>query len=129
MEPTTTVPAGLLGLLRSLGGGLLASVQDRIELFALELQEEKLHLIRTLIWVSAIVFTGLIAVLLASLTLVYLFWDSARLAALAGLTGLYLVALGVMIVTFRRYLARQPTPFAATRQELREDRACIRKGN
>lgn len=41
MESTTTPPAGYLNALRSLGDGVLASVQDRMQLFAVELQEEK----------------------------------------------------------------------------------------
>ena len=65
----------------------------------------------------------------ASLTLVYLFWESARLAVLGGLTTLYAGALVAIIVAFRRYLARQPKPFAATLDELAVDRTCIRNRN
>ena len=129
METATPGPAGFLGSLRSLGDGLLASAQDRLELVSIELQEEKLRLIRMFVWVSAIVFLGMMAVVFGSLTVVYLFWESARLAVLGGLTALYAGALVVMIVAFRRHLARQPDPFSATRQELGEDRACIRNGN
>jgi uncharacterized membrane protein YqjE len=129
METATPGPAGFLSSLRSLGDGLLASAQDRLELVSIELQEEKLRLIRMFVWVSAIVFLGMMAVVFGSLTLVYLFWESARLAVLGGLTVFYAGALVVMIVAFRRHLARQPDPFSATRQELGEDRACIRNGN
>jgi uncharacterized membrane protein YqjE len=38
-------------------------------------------------------------------------------------------ALVAIIVTFRRYLARQPRPFSATLEEIAEDRACIRNPN
>jgi uncharacterized membrane protein YqjE len=126
METATPGPAGFLGSLRSLGDGLLASVQDRLQLFTVELQEEKFRLIQTFIWISAAVFTGMMAIAFASLTLVYLFWESARLAVLGGLTVLYAGALVVIIIAFRRYLARQPSPFAATLHEIGEDRACIR---
>ena len=129
METGTPGPAGYLGSLRSLGDGFLASVQDRLELFTVELQEEKFRLIQTFIWISAAVFTGMMAITFASLTLVYLFWESARLAVLGGLTGLYAGALVVSIIAFRRYLARQPSPFAATLHEIGEDRACIRTEN
>ena len=129
METGPPAPTGLLGSFRVLGDGLLATVQDRLELFALELQEEKFRLIQTFFWISAAVFTGMMAITFASLTLVYLFWDSARLAVLGGLTLLYTGALVAIIVAFRRYLARQPNPFAATLSEFGEDRACIRPGN
>ena len=126
MEPATPAPMGYLSSLRSLGEGLLASVQDRLELFTVELQEEKFRLIQTFIWISAAVFAGMMAITFASLTLVYLVWDSARLAVLGGLTVLYAGALVVIMIAFRRYLARQPKPFAATLHEIGEDRACIR---
>jgi uncharacterized membrane protein YqjE len=129
MESKTAAPTGYLDALRSLGDGLLGSVQERIELLSVELHEEKFRLIQIFIWISAAVFTGMMVVTFASLTLVYLFWESARLAVLGGLTFLYGGALAIIIVAFRRYLARQPKPFVATLQELSEDRACIQTGN
>ncbi len=126
METATPAPAGFLRSLRSLGDGFLASVQDRLELFTVELQEEKFRLIQTFIWISAAVFTGMMAITFASLTLVYLFWETARLAVLGGLAVIYTGALVAIIIAFRRYLARQPNPFAATLHEIGEDRTCIR---
>jgi uncharacterized membrane protein YqjE len=118
-------PTGFLGAFKALGDGLLASVEDRLKLFGIELQEEKLRLIQIFIWISSAVFTCVMAITFASLTLVYLFWESARLAALGGLTLLYTGALVTIVVAFRRYLARQPAPFDATLGEIANDRACI----
>lgn len=115
-----------MGSLRTLGDGLIASVQDRLELFALELQEEKFRLIQAFIWISAAVFTAMMALAFTSLTIVYLFWESARLPVLGGLALLYTGALITIIVLFRRFIARQPSPFEATLHEIREDRTCIR---
>jgi uncharacterized membrane protein YqjE len=129
METPSPAPLGFLGSFRALGDGLLASVQDRLALFSLELQEEKFRLIRIFFWISAAVFTGMMAVTFASLALVYLFWESARLAVLGGLALFYIAALVVILVAFRAYLARQPRPFAATLQELDTDRTCIRTGS
>lgn len=129
METPPSAPAGLIGSLRSFGDSLMASVQDRLELFSVELQEEKFRLIQTCLWICAALFAGMLAVLFASLTVVYLFWESARLAALGGLTLFYAGSLVTIVIILRRYLARQPRPFAATLEEIREDRACIRTGN
>lgn len=118
-----------MGSFRTLGDSLVTGLQDRIGLFSLELQEEKLRLIQIFFWISAALFTGMMTIMFASLTLVYLFWDSARLAVLGGLTALYAVALVAIIITFRRFLAAQPRPFAATLEELGEDGACIRTSN
>ena len=129
METASSSHVGFLSSFRALGDGLLATVQDRLELLSVELQEEKFRLIQTFIWISAAVFTGMMALTFASLTLVYLFWESARLAVLGGLTVFYAGALVAIIVAFRRFIARQPRPFTATRQEIGEDRACIRNGS
>ncbi len=126
METAPPRPAGFLSSFKALGDGLLGTVQDRLELFSVELQEEKFRLVQTFIWISAAIFSGMMAITFASLTLVYFFWENARLAVLGGLTALYAGALIAIIIAFRRYLARQPRPFSATRQELGEDRACIR---
>ena len=129
MEPTKPTSTGLLRSLRSLGDGLLESLQRRLELFTVELQEEKYRLIQTLIWISATVFTRMIAITFVSLTLVYLFWETARLAVLGGLAVFYCGELVVIVFAFGRYLARQPHPFSATLKEIGEDRACIQTEN
>jgi uncharacterized membrane protein YqjE len=129
METESPAPPGILGSIRTLADGLLASAQDRIGLISVELQEEKFRLIQIIFWISAVFFSGVMAITFVSLTLVYLFWESARLAVLAGLAVAYTAALVALIVAFRRYLARQPGLLAATLQELEEDRECIRDRN
>jgi uncharacterized membrane protein YqjE len=120
---------GLVDSIRNLGEGLLASVQDRIALFSLELDEEKFRLIQVFFWISAIAFAGAMALTFASLALVYLFWESARLAVLGGLALVYATAFVSIVVAFRRFLRRQPMMLAGTLQEIREDRECIRTRN
>jgi uncharacterized membrane protein YqjE len=127
--PPASAAAGFMNSLRTLADSLLAGAQDRLELFAVELQEEKFRLIQIIVWISAAIFAGGMAITFASITLVYLFWESARLAVLGGLTLLYGGAFVAVIVTFRRYLAHQPRPFAASLQEIQTDRACIRTNN
>ncbi len=121
MATTTPGSTGYLGSLRALGGGLLAALRDRLQLLSLELHEEKFRVIQIFIWISAAVFTGMMAISFASLTLVYVFWESARLAVLGGLALLYIVAFVSIVIAFRRYLARQPKPFAATLSEIGDD--------
>ena len=126
MESPPADSPGFLHSVRALADSVLATVQDRVELVSVELQEEKRRLIQIFIWISAAIFTGMMAITFASITLVYLLWDSARLAALGGLTLVYGGAAVAIVVSFRRYLRRQPPPFAATLQEIKTDRACIR---
>jgi uncharacterized membrane protein YqjE len=126
METSTPASPGFLSSIRDLADSLLSTVHDRIELVSVELQEEKYRLIQVFIWISAAIFTGMMAITFASITIVYLFWESARLAALGGLTALYTVAVVGIVVGFRRHIAREPKPFSGTLQEIKLDRACIR---
>lgn len=127
----TRVPgtSGLLGSLRGFADGLLGSVHDRVELLSLELHEEKTRLIQTIVWIAAVVLTGMLGVIFASLALVFWFWETARVAVACGLAGAYVAGFVALIVGFRRYLARQPRPFAATLGELQQDRICIQAEN
>jgi uncharacterized membrane protein YqjE len=129
MQPPPPTSTGFLGALRSLGDGVLGTVKDRLELFSVELQEEKYRLVQTMLWISAAVFAAIMATTFVSLTLVFLFWQSAQLAVLGGLAAFYTTALVVIVIAFRRFLARQPKPFAATLEELGADRSCIRNAS
>jgi uncharacterized membrane protein YqjE len=121
--------AGWLDSFRSLGAGLLSTVHERVELFAVELHEEKCRLVQTFLCVNAAVLAGMMTLTFASLTLLYFFPAGARLLVLAGLTVLYAGALLATVMLLRRLLARQTRPFAATLAALDEDRACIRDEN
>src|SRR5215217_5687806 len=126
MYTTPSAPAGFLHSFRAFSAKLVGAVHDRIELFGVELHEEKLRLIQIFIWISAAVFSGMMAVTFASLMLVYLFWENARLAVLGGLTVFYIAAFVAIGLTLRRTLSRGRSPFAGTLRTLADDRACIR---
>ena len=127
MNPSDPASPGFVTSLRRLGDGLLASVQERVELFSVELAEEKFRLIQTFVWISVAMFAGVMAVTFVSLTLVYLFWETAQLAVLAGFALVYTGGAIAIVLAFRRYLARQPKPFVTTLAEIEKDRACIRE--
>lgn len=126
METRTPASHGFLDSLRDLGDGLLGSLQNRLELLSVELHEEKFRLIQIFLWISAAVFSGMLAITFASITLVYLFWESARIFVLGGLTVLYTAVAVVIVLAFRSFVRRQPKPFSATLNELQQDRAALR---
>lgn len=118
-------PLGIISAAGTLIESVLELVRNRVQLVSVEIQEEKFRLIQVMIWLASAVFAGTMAVVLASVTLVYFFWETARLAVLTGLTAFYALGLITILLGFRRYLARQPKPFAATIGEFEKDRACI----
>ncbi|MEO7599370.1 MAG: phage holin family protein [Opitutus sp.] len=126
---STPAAAGLLRSIRGLADGLLDTARDRIELFALELHEEKFRVIQLFIWISAAIFSAILAITFVSLTVVYLFWDTARLAVLGGFAVLYSGGFVGILIYCRRFVSRQPRLFEGTIAELKQDRACIRPQN
>jgi uncharacterized membrane protein YqjE len=129
MQAQPPANVGYLDSLRSLGSGLLEGAHDRFELFTIELQEEKLRLFQTLLWISAGIFAAMLTITFLSLTVVSLVGEAARPIALASMTAVYLVAFGGIGWGLRRHLARRGKPFAGTLSELRADAACIRKSS
>jgi len=129
METRAPGASGLVGSLRALLDGLIGSAHDRLDLLAVELHEEKHRLIQIFIWISSIVFLAMLAMVFVSMAIVVLFWDTARVLVVCSLAGTYIAGLAVVVFGFKRYLKRQPKPFAATLSELREDRECIRAEN
>ena len=126
MDSTIPPSSGFMGSLRLLGDGLFESIQDRIRLLAIELQEEKFRLIQTFVWISAVIFTGILTAIFASVTLAYYFWQAGPLAVLGGLTLFYTLGLGVAIIRLRHHISSHPKSFAGTLEELEADRVCIR---
>jgi uncharacterized membrane protein YqjE len=110
--------SGLRGLL-SAG---LATVQTRLELFAVEMQEEKIRLASFLLnLVLAALFIGFAVIALAVFVTVAL-WDSHRLLAL-GAAAAVLLGAGLVTATTASRLARQGSRlFASSLAELARDR-------
>jgi uncharacterized membrane protein YqjE len=123
------VSAGFIDSLRTFGGSLVATVRDRVELFSVELQEEKFRLIQMLLWAGLGVFSAVMTATCLTAVLIYLFWETARLTVL---TAFALFYGGVSLAIFfriRRLWARQPRPLDATLQELAADQECLRPKN
>lgn len=129
MEPGAPPPTGFLGSLQGFADSLLAIARDRLRLFSIELQEEKLRLIQLLILVCAAIFAGFMAITFLSLTIVFAFWETARLQALGGITAFYALGLVALVIGIKRVLKAHPRPFEATLRGLKGDQTCIRPPN
>ena len=116
---------GILSSLRQFADGLLGSVHDRLELFSIELQEEKLRVFRILILINAAIFSAFLALTFISLVVVYLFWDTARIWVLSGFAVFYTAAFIALVRAFKLFIAKQPKVFEATRHELAADRDAL----
>ncbi len=71
MDETPPPSVGLLGSLRRMIETALSTIQNRVELFAVEMQEEKCWLISTLIWAAAAIFFCGLAILFVVAMVLY----------------------------------------------------------
>jgi uncharacterized membrane protein YqjE len=116
---------GLLGSIRGLADGLIGSAHERLDLLSIELHEEKYRAIQLFVWISAAIFSAILAITFISLAIVYLFWDEARLAVLGGFALLYMAGFFGILSYLKKIISAQPKPFQGTLSELQRDRACI----
>lgn len=110
---------------RRLATSLMGLVRTRAELFTVELQEEKLRVVRLLVWLCAAIVFGMSAVLVAFALAALFLWHTFGYLGLGCLAlGALLVAGGILWVLWRQLL-HGPQPFAATVNELRKDFECL----
>ncbi|HHK2912271.1 TPA: phage holin family protein [Pseudomonas aeruginosa] len=108
--------------LRRFGAAFLSLLHGHVELFGIELQEQKANTLRLLLFAGlALVFALLLLVGLSLLVLI-VFWDTNRLAAALGLCLFYVI--GSLFCGWRLYqsINDESSPFSATLEELANDR-------
>ena len=129
MDENDSKPAGLFDSLRRLGDSILALTHRRLELAALELQEEKYRLIDLLLRAAALVVLGILTLVSATALVVVTFWERSPVVTLAIVTGLY--ALGALMVALgiRAKLKASPPPLSDTIAELKKDREWLHDKN
>jgi uncharacterized membrane protein YqjE len=116
----------LIVALRSMGGTLTEILQTRGALFAVELREE-IERRKRMLALAALGFAFLhTALLLVTLLVAVVFWDTHRVAAIVAMTALYLLCGAFALRRLAREAEASPAPFAATLGELEQDLASMR---
>lgn len=118
----STAGKGLFGSLTNFAATLVSIAHTRLDLLSTDLEEERAHVFLLLVLgLAALFFIG-IGVVLTTILLVAVFWDTHRVLALVLLTTFFLaaglVAGGVAIHKTRT----KPKLFSATLSELYKDR-------
>jgi uncharacterized membrane protein YqjE len=113
---------GILRSLRNLGATLVALLHTRFELLVTELEEERIRLLQLLFWAAGALFFLCVGMLLLTLLLVVVFWDTHRIAAIAVLAGAFLAAGVGMAIGVRNRMYARSRIFSASLNELARDR-------
>ena len=121
-RPGTVPASGLFGSLKDLLATLSALVRTRLELLGTELEEQVTRLAMLLVWSIVGLFLVFIAVILAAVALLVVFWDSHRVLVAVCLAGTASVlAIGAWLAVMAQLKSR-PRMFQATLDELAKDR-------
>lgn len=105
---------------------VVAMVGTRLELAAVEFQEDARRLLGYLAWSLLAAFLAAGAVMLAALFVIVLFWDTHRLLAVGGMAAVLALAAVLIVLSVKSTLNAQTPLFAATLAELRSDIAYVR---
>jgi len=122
MSQTEPPARGVFDSLRGLCDAALALLQNRLELFAVEVQEEKARLLRTVVLAAGVLFLAGVAAVMVTISIVLLVGESARLPVLIALTLVYVLAAVGAWFALRKHLCSAPPPFRGTISELKKDR-------
>ncbi len=109
--------------LRRLGRSLLTLGRIRLELLAIEVQEEKDRIANLVLWAVLTALLAGFAVLMLLVLAIVALWDSHPLLALGAATGVLLVAATLALRQLKALAAQPSTLFQASIAELRKDAA------
>jgi uncharacterized membrane protein YqjE len=122
-EPAET-GKGMFASLRRLLKTASAIAINRLELFLVELQAERLQLFDTLLLLGVVLILVAMTLLVVTVTMVVLCLRHDRLDLLVALMLFYLVATAVAVWRLRIRL-KTWEPFSATVAEIKKDKACL----
>lgn len=120
-EGARRTPGGLFDSLRSIGPSLLALLRTRLELFGIEVAEERARLATLALLALAGALCVAMALLIFNVLVLAWFWDTHRIAAIVCLIALYALAGVACFVNLRTRLAARRPLFEATMTELKSD--------
>ena len=115
---------GMFASLRRLLKTASAIAQNRLELFLVELQAERLQLFDTLLLLGVVLILVTMTLLVSTVTIVVLCLKHDRLDLLVALMLAYLVATAVAGWRLRNRF-KGWVPFSGTMAELKKDKACL----
>jgi uncharacterized membrane protein YqjE len=111
---------------RRLGASFLALGRIRLELLAIEVQEEKERAVSMLFWAVLSALVGGFGLVFGALLLTVALWDSHRMLALGLSSGLFIVLAAYGLWRIRHLSGGGATLFSASLAELAADERVLR---
>lgn len=126
-EPRSTPAPGIAQSFKALLLTFVTSLYTRLEIATTEIEEERERIEEIVLIGVACVFCLCMGMLLASVFVVALFWNTeARNYVVAAVTLFYFACGGIFLLTLRNKVRNKPRLFATTLSELAKDRDSLR---
>jgi uncharacterized membrane protein YqjE len=119
--------SSLLQSASQFAGTLVAIAHTRLELLTTELQEEVRHVGAILLWAFIAAFAAMLGLFLAALAVIFVFWDTHRMAAALTMVVTFVVVAAGAGLMLRRKLRGRPPLLNDTLAELAKDRDQLRE--
>ena len=123
MAETETKTGNKFGSFRKIGGIVAAVLQNRADLLAVELQEEKYRLVEVLILVGIALALGMMALFVFTGVIIFALPEAYRLWVACGLGVIYLLGIVVLWSRIKKVLTEQPFP--ETINQVKKDWECL----
>jgi uncharacterized membrane protein YqjE len=125
MSADKTLPSGLIDSVQRLFATLVAVLHNRLELLAIEVEEEKRRLLRCMAWGAAAILLSVVSMVFLALFVTALLWDAHRLTALAVITVIFIGSGALAWWQARAYARSAEGALASTLDELLHDYASL----
>ena len=106
---------------------IVAIAHTRIELLTTELQEEIHGVAQIMLWSLVALLSAGMGLFLAALVVIFVFWDTHRLAASLAMTALFFAIALVAALTLRSKVRNRPRLLENTLAELAKDREQLQR--
>jgi uncharacterized membrane protein YqjE len=117
---------GLFHSLSNFAGTLIAIAHTRLQLLTTELQEEVRQVGAILLWAFIAAFAAMMGLFLGALAVIFVFWDTHRIAASLAMIGMFIAIAVVAALVLAKKLRNKPPMLDDTLAELAKDRDSLK---
>ena len=125
IEPDRGPIAGLFHSLAKLLATAIGIAHTRLELLTTELQEEVHRVAEIMVYAAVALISAGVGLLLLALLVIFIFWDTHRIAASIAVTAAFFLIAVVAGLVLRAKVRAKPAMLNATLAELKKDRASL----
>ncbi|MEM1158000.1 MAG: phage holin family protein [Verrucomicrobiota bacterium] len=106
----------------------IQSVETRLDLFALELQQEKIRFVHIVLWLCSAVFLTAISLIMVTLTIVMAVCEEHKTLAMIICSAVYVIGAVISGSKLYQNLYQSEQPFSETISQLKQDRDRFKPG-